>query len=125
MSGYRKVVDVGDWVLYRTGDGRDWAYHDGEWMLIVPSDADMADDEPLYESWLQSIAHETDTECLYTLPLTSGARLEIDYKGGGDWYVYCIEDDEEQCICLTETIRTRGQFRRLCSALGIKIRETP
>lgn len=64
--------------------------------------------------WLTSVTAGADSVGGLRLP---GSSLVVVYSGNG-WRIHTAYDDSEVC-----ELRTRGELRKLCSAIGVSLRE--
>ena len=109
-----------------------------EWLSANPPD----DDTPYDAAWLESVGFERDPDQDYMRLLTvddpyptylTSCVLEDPFNG----YQACITEyetladankfdrDDFSIISAPNSIRTRGDIRRLVAALGCKLKETP
>jgi hypothetical protein len=80
--------------------------------LRVTSEAYLAehDETPIDEEWLKSLGKT--------------GRVFLDYADEDGWFFAIAADDHGiHCAGLEKTFKTRSDVRRLCTALGIQLKE--
>jgi hypothetical protein len=90
------------------------------YLALVPAD----DDEPVDEAWLLSVGCEICGNPIFigtptSHPIRAALVTLRDKLPSGVWsHVSTVSDEWQQHLAFATT---RGQFRRLCSALGIEL----
>lgn len=100
----RKHERYGPWVAY---DG------DRHYLASVRPDDDTQDDTQIDEAWLKSAGFREDGAHLFLSARGPGLG-GFQFYPNGKWYLFGTE---------IKPIRTRGQLRLLCRALGITLKE--
>jgi hypothetical protein len=77
------------------------------------------DDEPITDEWLLSVGFKHDEERPYHWINGTFTKFDLMRWDNGDWELA----DSDNSIHLVPCINSRGAARRLCSALGIALRE--
>lgn len=80
------------------------------------------DDEPLEKSWLFSVGGEKD---YYEHPdkvhFSRHDALAIGFWSADDGWKAMLIHHENAASCIVRGLKTRGEFRRLCAVLGIRL----